>query len=51
MGDFFGDIRFHEPTSAWYQEHLQLPFFNHYLKGKGAFDAAEATVFLTGSNE
>ncbi len=50
-GDFFGDIRFHEPTSAWYQQHLQLPFFNYYLKDKGAFDAAEATIFVSGSNE
>ncbi|SKB82242.1 hypothetical protein SAMN05660226_03275 [Parapedobacter luteus] len=50
-GDFFGDIQFHQPTSAWYQEQLQLPFFNYYLKDKGTFDAAEATIFLTGSNE
>lgn len=50
-GDFFGDIRFDSPTSAWYQQHLQLPFFNHYLKDKGSFDAAEATIFISGSNE
>lgn len=50
-GDFFGDIRFHTPTSVWYQEKLQLPFFEYYLKDKGSFDASEATIFLTGSNE
>ncbi|SEL52392.1 CocE/NonD family hydrolase [Parapedobacter koreensis] len=50
-GDFFGDIQFHEPTSAWYQQQLQLPFFDYYLKDKGSFDAAEATIFFTGSNE
>lgn len=50
-GDFFGDIQFHKPTSAWYQQQLQLPFFNHYLKDKGRFDAADATIFISGSNE
>lgn len=50
-GDYFGDIRFHSPTSAWYQETVQLPFFEYYLKGKGDFNAAEATMFFTGSNE
>lgn len=50
-GEFFGDIQFHQPTSSWYQKQLQLPFFNYYLKDKGTFNAAEATIFLTGSNE
>lgn len=50
-GDFFGDIQFGQETSTWYQEKLELPFFNYYLKGVGSFDAAEATIFVTGSNE
>ena len=50
-GEFFGDIRFGTPTSAWYQRSLQLPFFNYYLKGKGSFDTADATIFISGSNE
>ncbi|MGV3761231.1 CocE/NonD family hydrolase [Parapedobacter sp.] len=50
-GNFFGDIRFNKPTSAWYQRQLQLPFFNYYLKDKGTFDAADATIFISGSNE
>ena len=28
-----------------------MPFFNYYLKGKGTFNPAEATVFDTGLNE
>ncbi|MFD1769166.1 CocE/NonD family hydrolase [Sphingobacterium suaedae] len=49
-GDSFGDIRFGEKTSLYYQNEIELPFFEFYLKGKGTFKPAEATVFLTGSN-
>lgn len=34
-----------------YQEKFELPFFNYYLKGKGDFKAAEANIFVTGSNQ
>lgn len=50
-GSFFGDIPFEQETSTWYQKNIELPFFNYYLKGKGKFDSAEATIFITGSNE
>jgi putative CocE/NonD family hydrolase len=30
---------------------LEERFFNHYLKGEGSEDMAEATVFVTGANE
>nr|GFC75516.1 hypothetical protein [Tanacetum cinerariifolium] len=30
---------------------LETPFFNYYLKGKGTFGAAEATIFDTGLNQ
>lgn len=50
-GSSFGDIHFDQPTSTWYQENMELPFFNYYLKGKGTFEPAEATIFITGSNE
>ncbi len=50
-GSSFGDIQFGQPTSIYYQEHFELPFFNYYLKGKGEFNAAEANIFITGSNE
>ncbi|PST84374.1 X-Pro dipeptidyl-peptidase [Pedobacter yulinensis] len=49
-GDFFGDIRFGQATSTWYQRELELPFFKHHLKGEGSFNPAEATIFVTGSN-
>jgi len=47
-----GNIQFGSNTSAWYEENIELPFFNYYLKGVGAPDSiAEATVFFTGENK
>jgi len=50
-GSSFGDIQFDQETSTWYQKNMELPFFNYYLKGTGSFNPAEATIFITGSNE
>ena len=38
-------------TSKYYQDSLETMFFNFYLKDKGTFNAAEATVFETGTNQ
>ena len=46
----FDTYTFGSNTSAYFQK-MELDFFNWYLKGKGSFNAAEATVFVTGSNE
>ncbi len=37
-------------TSKFFQDTLEANFFNFYLKDKGNFGAAEATIFETGSN-
>lgn len=50
-GSYFGDIPFGKTTSIDYQQQYELPFFKHYLKGEGDFNAAEANIFVTGSNE
>jgi len=50
-GENFGDIQFDQPTSTWYQENVEFPFFMQYLKNGAASNLPEATVFLTGSNE
>ncbi len=51
-GTHLGNIRFGSNTTEWYQQHIEIPFFNYYLKGKGDISQlAEATVFITGSNE
>jgi putative CocE/NonD family hydrolase len=49
-GDRLGDVRFNAKTSAFYREHIELPFFEHHLKGKGATVHPEAWVFETGTN-
>ncbi|SHN77315.1 CocE/NonD family hydrolase [Chitinophaga sp. CF418] len=51
-GSSLGNVRFGSPTSSWYQENIEVPFFNYYLKGKGSADSiAEATIFFTGENQ
>lgn len=49
-GESFGDINFDSKTSLYYQREIELPFFEHYLKGKGTFNPSEATIFFTGEN-
>jgi uncharacterized protein len=50
-GSQMGNVRFMANTSEWYQNNIELPFFNYHLKGKGdATKQAEATVFFTGEN-
>lgn len=50
-GDTLGYSNFSSKTSLWYREHVELPFFNYYLKDKGTLSLAEATAFMTGANE
>ncbi len=39
-------------TAFWYQNNIEIPFFNYYLKGKGEDPKlSEATIFLTGENQ
>lgn len=50
-GTHLGNIEFGSNTSLWYQQKVEIPFFNFYLKGKGgAPGLAEATIFITGEN-
>jgi putative CocE/NonD family hydrolase len=51
-GAFLGNILFGSRTSEWYQDNIEIPFFNYYLKGKGADPGlAEATIFFSGENK
>lgn len=51
-GSFLGNVNFNSNTSTWYQNNIELPFFNYYLKGKGDDPKlAEATIFFTGENK
>lgn len=46
----FGSLDFKTNTSRYFQK-LEYDFFAYYLKGTGSFNAAEATVFETGTNQ
>jgi len=49
-GDGLGAVRFDAPTSEHYREKIELPFFEHHLRGKSDPKLPEATVFETGRN-
>jgi hypothetical protein len=49
-GDKLGVISFEAKTALFYREHIELPFFNHYLKGLPDPKLPEAYVFQTGTN-
>lgn len=45
-----GNIHFGSNTAEYFRK-VELNFFDYYLKGKGTMNLAEATIFITGSNE
>ena len=47
--DHLGDVDFHSDTAAYFRVHIQFPFFEHYLRGKGD-DLPNAIIFETGTN-
>lgn len=50
-GSYLGNVRFGSKTSEYFQNNIEIPFFNYYLKGKGSLEKlAEATIFFTGEN-
>ncbi len=51
-GTHLGNIYFGDNTSEWYQQNIEIPFFNYFLNGKGDISKiAEANIFVTGANE
>jgi hypothetical protein len=48
-GNHLGDVQFNSKTASYFRSDIQFPFFEHYLKGKGAAQA-RAVVFETGTN-
>ncbi|MEO8763103.1 MAG: CocE/NonD family hydrolase [Ginsengibacter sp.] len=50
-GSHLGNIKFGAKTSFWFQDNIELPFFNYYLKGKGNTHLPEATIFISGENQ
>jgi uncharacterized protein len=49
-GDRLGDVAFNSKTSLFYRAQIEYPFFEFYLKGRGAAALPKAYVFETGSN-
>jgi len=49
-GTHLGNVQFGSNTSLYYQD-LEVPFFNYYLKGKGADNLSKATIFFSGENK
>lgn len=49
-GDRLGNVAFNSETSVFYQENIDLPFFNYYLKGKGTLDFPEVYAYGSGDN-
>ena len=48
-GSHLGDVQFNAKTSEYFRANIQFPFFEHYLKGKGAVQP-KAVVFETGTD-
>jgi len=51
-GTHLGNVQWGSNTSWWYENNIEIPFFNYYLKGKGADpNLPAATIFFSGANE
>ncbi len=50
-GESLGLVNFASKTGEFYREHIEFPFFEHFLKGKPDWAPTKAWVFETGKNE
>jgi putative CocE/NonD family hydrolase len=50
-GEGLGDVSFHQKTGDYFREHIEFPFFQHFLKDQGGEKFPGAYVFETGRNE
>jgi uncharacterized protein len=50
-GESLGNVKFHSKTNLHFQEDIEFPFFNYYLKNQGELKLPEASVFETGTNQ
>ena len=49
-GQKLGNIDFGSPTSKYFRDSIQAPFFGYHLKGRGALRQPEAITFEGGAN-
>ncbi len=50
-GEALGDVHFNQKTSEYFREHIEFPFFQHFLKDEGEAKIPGAYAFETGRNE
>lgn len=51
-GTHLGNVHFDSKTNEYFQQNIEIPFFNYFLKGKGDVSKiAEANIFITGANK
>jgi putative CocE/NonD family hydrolase len=50
-GEALGRIKFDQPTSRYYRQEIQRPWFAHHLRGAPDPNLPEAMVFETGANK
>lgn len=49
-GRMLGAVDFGSATAQWYREHIEAPWFAHWLKGAPSVDLPEVLSFRTGAN-
>ncbi|MCE9607737.1 MAG: CocE/NonD family hydrolase [Planctomycetia bacterium] len=49
-GARLGPVSFGSATADYFREKIEFPFFEHHLKGRGAYEPPEALMFETGAN-
>ena len=49
-GQKLGNVDFGSPTSLYFRQNIEAPWFAYWLKGKGTLHLAEATAFEVGTN-
>ncbi|MBL0056363.1 MAG: CocE/NonD family hydrolase [Chitinophagaceae bacterium] len=51
-GSFLGNVRFGDKTSEYYQQNIEIPFFEYHLRSNGGVqDIAEANIYFSGENK
>ena len=51
-GTHMGNIYFGSNTATWFQQNMEIPFFNYFLKDKGDISQiAKANIFISGADE
>jgi putative CocE/NonD family hydrolase len=51
-GNYLGNVHWGSNTNEWYANHIEIPFFDYYLRGVGSVDSiSKVNIFYTGENK